>query len=463
MKKYNLIVIIGLVLVLSSCRKVTIAPEFSTLKKETRESTHSEIIFDNTMHTDIKDVVHSEHNEPCTLSKKEVVSAALQNNPELQADFQNLGIAKSDLMQAGLYTNPSINSVFRFPTHSPGPGTAQTNIETVASMRLSDLWQVPLAKDIAQDLVEMVSMRIFSNILTIVEEAKMAYDACLAAELRLKNMQDLLMVIYELRDEIYYRQSYGYTSDLDKDVIDAKVSMLESELKQQEAERQNTYTHLKKVMGLEPSSSPIVLSDMLYDNLFVPDFIMMQDYALAHRPEIHIALLKIKQYEHTIRLEKAKIFKIVDIGIGFKQDFDKPFAGVGPFFGLDVPIFDDNYVQVARAEFLLKQAELELEAEKLRILESITKQYAYFEALKTEIEWYTTIVLPSYNKAIDYAYTYAATMQLNMITALESRVQFHEAYALYIDKLYHAMAEYAHLERAIGKNFELFKEDYGKA
>lgn len=450
MKKYGAMLALSL---LVGCTKVKIESDFSKLQQKSVETIGSSITLDNIVHHEISDIPYTKDTEG-GLTRNDAVSIALQNNPDLQADFQNLGIAKADLVQAGLYTNPSINSVFRFPTRDSGPGTAQTNIEAVAAVRLSDLWQVPLAKHVAEDLLEIVSLRIFSNILTIAEETKIAYDTCLAAELFLKNTENILEITYELRNEIYYRQLYGYTTDLDKNLIDAKVGMLESELKERKAEVYTAYIHLKKLMGVTPTSQPLTLLDQLHENIKVPEFKFMQDYALENRPEIHIAHMKIRQYKDTIRLEKAKIFKVVDVGVSYKQDFDFPFAGWGPYCNITLPIFDDNYAQVARAEFLLKQAEQELIAEKMRIREELNKPYKIFRALEKEIALYKTIVLTSHQRAIDYASTYAATMQLNMVTVLKSHIKFYETYADLIDKYYHARKEFAHLERAVGKNFE---------
>lgn len=444
---------------LSGCTKVKIGSEFAKLQKRTKTSTDASVILDNVLHFDINDIPNVKDTIDYGISKTEAVGIALLNNPELQADFQNLGIAKADLVQAGLYTNPSINSVFRFPTRDRGPGTAQMNIEAIAAVRLSDLWQVPLAKHVAEDLLEIVSLRIFSTILTIAEETKIAYGACLAAELQLKNTKSLLEATYELRDEIYYRQLYGYTSDLDKDLVDARVGELESELKQREADVFNAYVHLKKLMGLTPSPVPIKLIDKLYEDVLVPELKIMEDYALVNRPEIHVAFMKIRQYKDTIKLEKAKVFKVVDVGIGYKQDFDRPFAGWGPYLNISLPIFDDNYAQVARAEFLLKQAEQELIAEKIRILEEVNKPYKSFKELEKEVVLYKNIVLPSHQKAIEYAYKYAETMQLNMVTALDARIKFYEANGQLIDKHYQALKEFAHLERALSKNIKLFNEE----
>ncbi|MCL5875083.1 MAG: TolC family protein, partial [Candidatus Dependentiae bacterium] len=123
MKKYGAMLALSL---LVGCTKVKIESDFSKLQQKSVETIGSSITLDNIVHHEISDIPYTKDTEG-GLTRNDAVSIALQNNPDLQADFQNLGIAKADLVQAGLYTNPSINSVFRFPTRDSGPGTAQTN------------------------------------------------------------------------------------------------------------------------------------------------------------------------------------------------------------------------------------------------------------------------------------------------------------------------------------------------
>lgn len=448
--------LIAYLLLISGCYKVNIESEFETLQKKTNKVTESQIILDNVLHEDLSDIPSIKNKVNEGLSKQEAISIALLNNPKLQADFENLGIAKADLVQAGLYTNPSISSVFRFPTKSQGPGTAQTNIESIASFRLSDLWHVPLSRHVKEDILEMVSLRILSTILTIISETKIAYDSCLKAELQLNNIKNLIKVTKDLRDEIYYRQNYGYGTDLDKFNADSLVSFLDVELQQLQADKLFSYIHLKKLLGIDPSTITIKLIDSLKNNLDLPSIKILEEYALKSRPDIQIARMKIKQYKHTLTLEKSKIFKDIDIGIAYKQDFDKPFRGWGPYINFSLPVFDINSAHIAKAQFFLKQSEKELIEAKINIKEEIRKPYEILKALKQEIAYYKNVILPLNKKSIEYSYTYAKTMQLNMITAIESKIKFYKTKMELIDKYFHANKEFAQLERAVGKNIQLF-------
>ncbi|MBA2306759.1 TolC family protein [Candidatus Dependentiae bacterium] len=452
MSRYSILLLFFL---LPGCTQVKIGSEFSELRKKTIALTGSSITLDNTVQTHSAIIPWGKEETEREWSRDDVVSRALQNNPGLLADFQSIGIAKADLIQAGLYTNPTINSVFRFPIHERGSDSAQTNIETIAAFRLSDMWQVPLSKTVAQDVLEIVTLTILSKILDNVAETKVAYETAVAAELQQYNSTLLLNAIKELKDEIGYRQLYGYTTNLDKYLADARVSSFTSELQQGEAAIHTAHQNLKKLMGI-PLLRSLNLKKSLYDDITLPQLAELQDYALYNRPEIQISRMKIQQYKDTLALEKTKIFKAVDIGIGYKKDFEKPFEGVGPYIDIQVPLFDDNYAQVARAEFLLKQAEKEYIKEKNQVYEEIRTSYRVIEALKKEIGLYVTKIIPSYERAIDYSYSYAQTMQLNMVNAVESKIYYYQAHEQLIDKRFRLMRELARLERALGKNLILF-------
>ncbi len=151
MNMHNDIRLVGVILLsmyLVGCHKIKVDPEFSKLKKQTHDRLSEPISMASDYGEQIVENPDIEAALMHGLSREEAVRIALMNNPGLRAEFENLGIAKSDLAQAGLYTNPSINSVFYFPTREGLPGTAQTNIEANAVFRLSDLWQVPLSKKI---------------------------------------------------------------------------------------------------------------------------------------------------------------------------------------------------------------------------------------------------------------------------------------------------------------------------
>ncbi|MFZ5954236.1 MAG: TolC family protein [Candidatus Dependentiae bacterium] len=444
MKKALLII---LFFIIPSCKKVHIEPEFHQLKKTTKNITGSEIIYDSRYDQNIEATIKDSFSKG--LSRQKAVEIALMNNPVLQSDFENLGIAKADLIQAGLYTNPQTNNVFRFSTSGV---PSQTNIENALTGTVSDLWQIPFRKKIFEDELEITTLRILTTILDTVENVKCAYDACVNANLQLENEKIILFYTNELKNEIYYRQLFGYSDDLDKYNIDAQLSSVKVNIAMLEEQQKRAYIHLKKVLGITPSSKLILLTDTILADFSVPSLNELESYALEYRPEIQIINYRMKRYEHTVRYEKSRIWKDVTIGPAYKQDFDRPFRGFGFAANFTIPIFDTNYAQIAKAEFEFEKARKDFRATKIDIQEQLRNSYVSIDKIKKEIESYNNVIIPSYEKGIDYAYTYAHTLQLNMITAFQAQLNLFYAEKKLIEKYYDLHVAHERLERAYGRS-----------
>jgi outer membrane protein TolC len=437
------------VLICPGCKRVKIDKEFSRIQQRTRAITHSDIVIDRQNYSEC--MQYDETIIAQGMSLDEAIRIALQNNQDLQADFENLGVAKADLIQAGLFTNPTINSVFRFPTKTPEPGTGQTNIESTAALRLADLWQVPLNKRVAEDLLEIVSLRILTTILNIIHDVTVAYNACLQAQIGLENAQETMNALKKYQNQIVYRQKYGYSTDLDIYNATIALTFMQLEIIDYEAKIKTAYIHLKQLLAIDPTELRILLTQEFYASIPVPSLYEIESYALDNRPEIQIVQMKIKQYQDTIALEKARLWNDVDVGVSFKQDFEKPFHGWGFYFSLSIPVFDSNDAQIARAKFLLMQAKKEYNAEVLRVKEQVRVNYAVYEKYIREIQIYNNEIFPTHNKAIAWALRYAESMQENILVAIQTEIDFYHSQKKLIETQYNLLNIVADLERAAGK------------
>lgn len=440
-------------LLIPACKKTNIANEFNSLKKTANEITNADIIYDSyKKNPEFEKQISSNLSQG--LSRNDAVRTALMNNPQLQAAFDMLGIAKADLIQAGLYTNPYTTNVFRFPTKDRGPGTAQMNIENELLFKFSDLWRVPLRTRIYEDELEIVTLDILNTILDIIEQTKMAYDLCKKTELQLENAHILFDYTQEYRDEVFYRQGFGYSNELDKDNANAQLAAAQVEIIKWEKERLKAYLHLTELLGISPTIQNISLTDSILGNTKIPDIAKIEYQALEYRPEIQIARYKVKRFEDTKRFERANAWKNVDIGVAYKMDFDKPFRGWGPAVNFEIPIFDTNFAQIAKADFELEQAQKKLRYQTIKIEEEVRSAYVEVEQELQEIQQYNESIIPALEHGVDYAYAMARIMQQNMLEAVRAQLNLYHAESVLIEKYYNLHLAYNKLERAYGKTFE---------
>jgi cobalt-zinc-cadmium efflux system outer membrane protein len=98
------------------------------------------------------------------------VKIALLNNRELQAIYEELGVAQADLVQAGLLRNPVLFGQVRFPSSGSG-----TNRELELAFDFLDLLLLPARKNLAGLEFEAAKRRVSAAVLDLVAEVQRAF------------------------------------------------------------------------------------------------------------------------------------------------------------------------------------------------------------------------------------------------------------------------------------------------
>lgn len=379
------------------------------------------------------------------LTRDEAVRIALINNRTLQAAFEELGVAKADLVQAGFFTNPRIDGLVRFPTEGGG-----TNVEAGGLINIADLWQIPVRKRLAATRLEATTLQVANEMLDTVAEGKKAYDDAVALAAARGETERLYQEMEALRDHIAYRQEYGFTSDFDLAFARAAAFDQEAALARIEGELQVARTRLHRVLGLSAEQTGYDLSGSLPDDLGpLPDTDALVAHAMVKRPDVQIAELDITISERALALERARVFTEVEAGASFERDLDRENL-VGPALGIQLPLFDQNQAQIAKAAFRVRQAEKRRRALESKVREEVAAALEHYGVALKESLLIRDQVLPAYQNALEYAEKYYAAMQLNMLFLLEARKELFASRRRYIDSLREALVAKVDVERALG-------------
>src|SRR5437667_1742233 len=100
------------------------------------------------------------------LTAEAAVQVALLNNRNLQATYEELGIAEADLVEAGLLRNP----IFTFERRLPGQA-----MEIDLLKEFIDILLLPLRKRIAAAQFEAAKLRVGHEILSVASEVRAAF------------------------------------------------------------------------------------------------------------------------------------------------------------------------------------------------------------------------------------------------------------------------------------------------
>jgi len=377
------------------------------------------------------------------ISCQDAISLALMNNPGLQADFETLGIARADLVRAGLYENPRIDSIFQVPTSCSNDDVTQSF--TVVSMNISDLWQVPLRQKISASELEIVSLRVFNKILTLIRETKCAYARCLYAQSLIEYTDNICSQLDE-----FTKKMAPHDNDHNNLVLQVNKAQFNLERISRKHELYSAHLELKRLLGLRIDEGTLRLTDSLFEpHHRIPTIDELTVFAKEHNPDLEIAQWHKQKAEDILRYEKSRIIHNVKAGFSYARNFDRS-KGLGGYVGLDVPLFDRNEGVSGGYYFRVRHAEREYQETLNKIMAQIHQLHHDLTSTWHKMEA-QALLLEQCKKALAKAVEQTHDMNLAMETF--NRI-YQETSGLF--ELYrHMMNTQATLEHITAGTFEM--------
>lgn len=285
------------------------------------------------------------------LSRAEAIRIALLNSRSLQATFEDVGIAESRVVQAGLFTNPSLSVILAFPLNL-GDGSV-----TLMGF-LSDLWIVPAEEAVAEAEAEQTVRRVAAEIVATAADAADAYDD---------------VAYWSARRELQIESDAGSSSSGPAPATDRERWKARGD----ELDRERAMALVEKKLALARNELATLLAfpdpdelPRLTDGLEPPAPAGLGEdeavsFALDHRFDVATAELAVESADRSLELAQLRVYGQVAVGPAYEGGFGQFDAG-GPAFGFDLPIFDQHQAQIARAEYELRSRRKELEDARLQ-------------------------------------------------------------------------------------------------
>lgn len=181
------------------------------------------------------------------LHRDEAVVIGLRNNRELRADWEAIGMADADLLQAGLLQNPVINLMLMFPD---GGGRAMLRANSLPMMMLQDLWLVPARKKVAKAMLQQTILRAADRAIDTAAGVKRAYTRIQYTQRALELMRENLQIVEQSTRIIATRQAAGRSTQVQVNLSQIRCMKLRSELIAMEADHRTQKQDLLMLMGL---------------------------------------------------------------------------------------------------------------------------------------------------------------------------------------------------------------------
>ena len=349
----------------------------------------------------------------------DAVRLALVNNPGVQARFEDIGVARSEVVQAGLPQNPSLAVLFGFPLFAGGP---LGSFAATAMTSVSDLAQVKDRTAKAQAELERDILLVGLKACETAREARLAWLEVAYAKRALTLGGEVAGQVKKLSEAAKYYRSFGLADDARVAALEAGTAKAGLETAELRARLQVAKARLARLTGLDPAQPYDIAGEVPAKAVPLPQSGETSAFAQAHNLAVQAAIFAEKAAQSGVALENIRWLRDFDIGLGYDLDIESN-RTVGPGASVRLPLFDQNQAQKAKADHLRRQAARLVEEargraaeEALRALEEAGLARATAEALETG-------VLPPAARAAKWAGTYAGAMQLSELTALEASLE----------------------------------------
>lgn len=414
------------------------------------------------------------------LTADEAVGLALLNNPRIQSELLRVGIGRADVVQAGLFSNPALALSLRWPDEG-----GLTNLEFGVAQNIAELWQLPLRTKAAKRDLERVILEVAREASVRALEAKSAYFRAVRADREQELARENLGITQQSLDLAIAKRDAGSGSEVDVNLSQSRH--LETQLMLQRAGlgRVEARSALVSLLGLKLSPVELALGDSLpLPTAMAVSVDRLVEAARGNRLDFRSVGMLVQAAEARIELEKARFLRSLEIGISAERDArrsrgDRNWLAetawasaeegalrapslqpresqstdwvVGPTLGVELPLFDQNQAQIAKAQFEHAQALKALEAMEQQLLQEAWVAFQRSQTARENAALYQEKVLPVRERSLELATEAYRTGRTPFLSVLDAQQDYLEARAGYVEALEaHALAS-VELERVAGR------------
>ena len=284
------------------------------------------------------------------LTADDAVQIALINNRGLQATYSELGIAESNLVQAGRLSNPG----FVFERLHRGDAVS---IERTFLFDILGLIAMPVRTDLERRRFALAQNRVAAELLQVTADTRRAWSSAVAAQEAVRYMEQVRAAAEASAELARRMAAAGNFSKLDRardQVFYAEVTAQLARTKQValiERER------LTRLMGLWGEDIAFRLPERLPD---LPEAAReirdLEAQALKQRLDVQGAMKEAEGIAASLGLTRATGFiNVLEVGYRRNSDSGEP-RQTGYEIELRLPLFDWGGARVARTEHAYLQA-----------------------------------------------------------------------------------------------------------
>jgi cobalt-zinc-cadmium efflux system outer membrane protein len=378
------------------------------------------------------------------LTEEEAVLIALWNNALFQQRLADLGVARGDLVQAGLLPNPDFLYTFPVPDKF---------FRYAFELPVEALWLRPIRVAAAAREADRVSEQLTQAGLDLIRDVRQTYADVLLAKGQFTVAEEAVRIRGQISELAEARLKAGDISP--QEAATARVDALQAqqELKRARYDISLAEERLKNLLAIGMDRRPLALDARIPPPMPVLDADVLATEAASTRPDALAAAQSVAAAAERLRLSRLSWVRVT--GIGDATAGQRTGHELGPGFRVTVPIFDRNQGNIARAEAELERAQRQQTTVRNQIILDVHQAHFLYEQAQAELDILDGQVLPKAREAIqrsERAYREGATPYVVVLEATRQILVSLSRREQLQANLRRARAE---LERSVGRRLEL--------
>lgn len=439
---------VGALLAAAGCASVSPAPVFQDVAKQVRALSGQQLRWEvagddaRAIETEISRLYSGE------LSVDAAVQIALLANPWLQGRFEELAIGQSDLVQAGLLSNPSVSlGGLAWEADRLAP-----NLFASVEQHFLDLLTMPMRKRIAATELEAVKLRVGDEVLGLAAEVRAAYYGAQAGA-QVAAMRRLVSAGSSAAAALAERQhAAGNLSDLGLNTELALAAQTGLDQTRSEGEAAMLREKLARLMGAwGPRTAfrlPARLPELPTDAAVAEH---LESRAIQQRLDVRAARRSVQAMDDVLTLAKTTRWTgTVSVSLESGRLRDSGRFAFGPSLALTVPLFDQRQAQIAKLEAFRRQGQADLQSVAIAVRSEVRGAHARMVTARRVVETYVGTIIPLRENIVRFSQQHYDAMLLGVYQLIVAKQGEYDAYRASIEALRDYWLARSDLERAIG-------------
>jgi outer membrane protein TolC len=371
------------------------------------------------------------------LDAASAVQLALLNNQDLQAAFEELGVARARLVQALALPNPSVDAALRYQAgESDSP-----SIELGASLDLSALVFLPLLGGAAGAELDAAKVSVAGATLDLAFQARVAFYEYQAAAQILELRQTILVALrasFEAAEQLHHA---GNVTDLD--LANERALYEESRVAYTAAEsalagRREELSALMGVFGADAAwATEGRLPDVAPGDPQLEEWKDLEERAIVRSLDLELGRRRFAAAAKGANVARARGWvPELRAGVSAERESDEGAEwGVGPAISLELPLFYQGQGQTGVALANMRREQKAYASTAVRIRATARAAAARLQAAARNASYYKDVLLPLRQQITNETQLQFNAMNIGVFQLLQAKRDQMEAARAYVELL----------------------------